>query len=89
MMSTEHWVVKVGLEPQAAHPEGAARRELVERIEKLHMEVQSVIAVGPLVLLVEPQRVVNIDSLAERLSVWPGVAYARAVLRSDVGTSAL
>lgn len=88
-MSSRHWVVKVGLEAQAVDPEGAVHRELVERIEKLDMEVRSVIAVGRLVLLVEPQPIVNIEALAERLSVWPGVAYARAVLRSDMGTSAL
>jgi len=87
-MSSRHWVVKVGLEAQEADREGAAHREMVERIEKLHMEVRSVITVGPRVLVVEPQPIVNVEVLAGRLAVWPGVAYARAVLRSDAGASA-
>jgi len=87
-MSNRHWVVKVGLEAQAADLEAAAQRDLIERIEKLHMEVRSVIAIGSRVLVVEPQPIVDIEALAVRIAAWPGVSYARAVLRDDAGANA-
>lgn len=79
-----HWVVKVGLEAVGGEPSPATHDQIAERIAELHLEVQSVIAAGPRVLVVEPLPVANVEGLAERLAAWPGIAYARAVLRSDV-----